>query len=124
MGSTTDLRRQLKADFDPFVAVRGFARDDRDSPQRQIYRRIRGERLDVFDIQWEKYGLPRFVVNYGTGSSAGLERADVTPPEAVTRQLCELFGEFDAFWADGTIGAHMTTRASRGKAPVAAIRAV
>lgn len=36
------------------------------------FRRTIGESLHVFDVQWDKYGRPRFVVNFGTCPAGGL----------------------------------------------------
>jgi hypothetical protein len=33
------------------------------------FRRVRGGQLDVFDVQWEKYWRPRFLLNFGRGDA-------------------------------------------------------
>jgi len=71
MGKTTDLRRELKKRFYPFVAAYGFQIDMMHSPFSIEFRRMTAERIDVFDIQWEKHGRPRFVVNFGHCSTSG-----------------------------------------------------
>lgn len=56
MGPTTELRRELKRTFVPFMAARGFVLDNRHAPQFQNYRRTVGDRVQLLEIQWEKYG--------------------------------------------------------------------
>jgi hypothetical protein len=81
MGKTTDLRRELKNRFYPFAAEHGFQIDMAHSPFSVEFRRVTAERTDVFDLQWEKYGRPRFVVNFGHCSKSDAVHLDeeVTP---------------------------------------------
>lgn len=65
MGKTTHLRRELKARFYPFFAARGFVLDTTHAPFSVDFRRITAGGVDVFDLQWDKSGQPRFVVNFG-----------------------------------------------------------
>ena len=65
MGRTTALRRELKRRFYPFAENRGFVVDTSGGPGFIVFRRFGPTSIDVFDIQWEKYGTPRFVVNFG-----------------------------------------------------------
>jgi len=65
MGKTTHLRRELKARFYPFAAARGFVLDTTHAPFSVDFRRITLDGVDVFDLQWDKSGQPRFVVNFG-----------------------------------------------------------
>src|SRR5262249_15893351 len=37
------------------------------------FRRRRGDKVHVFDVQWDKYGAPRFVINFGEAPSSGVE---------------------------------------------------
>lgn len=72
MGTTTDLRREIRAVFLPFAAAQGFVLDQRHAPTFLEFRRQRDGVVHVFDIQWEKYGRPRFVLNFGTCPAEGL----------------------------------------------------
>jgi hypothetical protein len=72
MGTTTALRRALKQDFFAFVEKRGFRMDQRDQPRSTVFRRSVGGVVQIFGIQWEKYGRPRFALHFGTCSEAGL----------------------------------------------------
>jgi hypothetical protein len=71
MGKTTDLRRELKRSFIPHVVGRGFVVDHTGAPFFLTFRRIVNGELHVFDIQWEKYGARRFVINFGKASADG-----------------------------------------------------
>jgi hypothetical protein len=80
MGKTTELRKALKRVFFPFAESRGFAIDQRDAPTFTTFRRTAGNVLQIFDVQWEKYGRPRFVINFGTCPASGLVLPDQTIP--------------------------------------------
>ena len=73
MGSTTALRQILKARFFARVIQQGFVIDSRRQPLSTTFRRRRDDLVQIFEIQWDKYGKPRFVVNFGTCPAAGLE---------------------------------------------------
>jgi hypothetical protein len=89
MGKTTELRREIKRVFIPFVEARGFKLDQRHAPQFLEFRRIVGDEMHVFDIQWEKYGSRRFVVNFGKCSSKGVEfHGQRILPEGVSAAHC------------------------------------
>jgi Domain of unknown function (DUF4304) len=72
MGRTTALRREIKRVFDPHLKSKGFSPDLRGAPNFLAYRRIEADQVHVFDIQWEKYGRPRFVVNFGKAPVDGV----------------------------------------------------
>ena len=65
MGRTTPLRREIKRTFIPHLVEKGFSTDMRHAPQFFMFRRISTDAVTACDIQWEKYGRPRFVVNFG-----------------------------------------------------------
>ena len=65
MGTTTELRRELKKRFLPYVQRSGFVLDERDAPTIWRFRRNAGTEVHIFEVQWEKYGTPRFVINFG-----------------------------------------------------------
>jgi hypothetical protein len=71
MGKTTELRRQIKAEFVPFMIAKGFEIDSRHAPQFLCFRRVTPDVVYVFDIQWDKYGSPRFKLNFGKCCGAG-----------------------------------------------------
>jgi len=71
MGNTTDLRRELKKRFYPLVAAHGFHIDKSAGPFGVDFRRMTADGIDVFDLQWDKYGRPRFVVNFGLCPATG-----------------------------------------------------
>jgi len=71
MGRTTELRSELKERFYPWVIQKGFVADMRHAPHFVVFRKITTRTVYVFDIQWEKYGRPRFVVNFGKCGAKG-----------------------------------------------------
>ena len=64
-GPTTELRREIKERFIPFLTAKGFTTDNRHAPGTKIFRRAHHGRLHICDLQWEKYGKPRFILNFG-----------------------------------------------------------
>lgn len=89
MGTTTELRRELKRTFLPFMATKGFVLDQRHAPHFMDFRRAAGDRVQFLEIQWEKYGKPRFKVSVGEVSSKGtvchgdhIDAKDVGPGQA------------------------------------------
>ena len=86
MGKTTDLRRVIRQNFIPYMKERGFHPDLRHMPRLLDFRRITPQQIFVCDIQWEKYGRPRFVLNFGSCGPHGvichgeqINPTDVTP---------------------------------------------
>lgn len=89
MGRTTDLRRALKARFFTHARARGFVIDERLQPQTTIFRRRAGTVVHIFEVQWEKYGRPRFAIHLGTCPADGLRIGDVThSPEETLPTWC------------------------------------
>ena len=72
MGVTTALRRELKQGFLPLLLDKGFIQDDRDAPQTIHFRRPAGDAVHLLEIQWDKYGGPTFVINFGACPAEGL----------------------------------------------------
>lgn len=85
MGRTTALRQQIARVFIPRAQDLGFTVDRKNGPVFTEFRRIKGDVLHVFDIQWDKYGRPRFVVNFGTCPAAGL---DIQGKHFLPREIC------------------------------------
>jgi len=84
MGITSPMRRELERRFFSVLQDRGFALDSRDAPQLTQFRRSVGEEVHILEIQWEKYGSPTFVINFGTCPASGLDTPrGHFPPEAV-----------------------------------------
>lgn len=84
MGTTTALRREIKRVFVPLATARGFDVDMREAPAFLAFRRTVGDTVQLFDLQWDKHGDTRFVVNLGTCPRDGLVLPDrVLPVEAV-----------------------------------------
>jgi hypothetical protein len=65
MGKTTELRREIKKSFIPFAESQGYKSTMQFAPTTFDFIKKTDKEILVFDIQWEKYGFPRFVVNFG-----------------------------------------------------------
>ena len=72
MGVTTPLRRELKQRFFPLLGEKGFIQDDRDAPHTIHFRRPADDVVHLLEVQWDKYGGPTFVINFGTCPAGGL----------------------------------------------------
>jgi hypothetical protein len=136
MGRTTALREAIKRDFVPFLRDKGFAVDMKDAPRLYTFRKTVSDLVLECNVQWEKYGSPRFILNFSkrgpTGliasgrlapsqrwTTAGWFRQDrlwierlfsfskFYPAEQVVAQLIALFPEVEEFWKSGTIGPHI-----------------
>jgi hypothetical protein len=77
MGTTTELRREIKSRLVPFLAEQGFAIDQRHAPANLDFRRFLNGQVHCIDIQWEKYGTPRFTINAGAASDRGTKWRDM-----------------------------------------------
>jgi hypothetical protein len=73
MGKVRPLREAVKMRFYPFAASRGFTRAKSRNPLFVVFRREVGETVQVFALQWEKYGRPSFIVNFSEGPVAGVD---------------------------------------------------
>lgn len=68
---TSILRKALKEDFHKYILRLGF------QPERKFddvipYRRIRDGSNDLIELQFDKYGRPRFVLNFGNAPADGI----------------------------------------------------
>ena len=83
------MRELVKSDFYPFAEARGFVRAKSTHPLFAVFRRFDGQKVQVFNVQWDKYGEPRFVVNFGEGPRSGVELwGKHIPGEALEPQDC------------------------------------
>ena len=93
MGRTTELRREIKRRFFPAMTAKGFSTDMRYAPFFVGCRRMTPQGIHVCDIQWDKYGRPRFVINFGKCSLAGVIcHGQPVRPEDVTASETPLRG--------------------------------
>ncbi len=76
MGSTTGLRQEIKKQFEPFMVHRGYLIDRSQAPVFTIFRKITSDTVYLSDVQWEKYGRPRFTVNFGKCGLQGIVAHD------------------------------------------------
>lgn len=89
MGATTDLRRALRQRFFSHLTALGFLIDTTRQPMSTVFRRRDGDRVQILDVTWDKYGRPRFRVTFGTCPAAGLPIGGrIVPPEEVLPGWC------------------------------------
>ena len=93
MGTTTGLRREIKRKFVPYLTERGFVIDERNSPTFLEFRRVTSDWVYLVDIQWEKSGDPRFVINFGKCPPTGITiRGQHYAPEEVCASWMPEYG--------------------------------
>jgi hypothetical protein len=102
------------------MAERGFACDMRGAPQFFTFRRITPDAVHVFDIQWEKRGRPRFLVNFGQCGAAGAMVGDLRiAPQDVSPSSTRLWGRLSpgsgGTTRGGIVGADQTRSGSNKK---------
>ena len=103
MGVTTALRRALKDEFFPYVETRGFIADTALQPRSTIYRRRAPNVMQMFEVQWEKYGKPRFALHFGTCPLEGLLiHGERHLPESVLPTWCADAGSLQPGRGAGT----------------------
>jgi hypothetical protein len=96
VGPTTELRRALKSTFFTHVIARGFVADERHQPVSTVFRRRAGPVVQIFDVQWDKYGRPRFAVHFGTCPAEGLRVAEkLIPPDDTLPGWCADVGTLE-----------------------------
>jgi Domain of unknown function (DUF4304) len=77
MTRATELRGAVKAMLYPFADAQGFVRAKSRNGLSTTFRRATPELIQVFDIQWDKYGAPAFVLNFGECPLSGLDMIDI-----------------------------------------------
>lgn len=96
------LRDAIKATFYPFALERGFVRG-KASSLFVPFRRTNGNKVQVFEIQWDKSHRPRFIVNFGEASSDGCEYfGKHIGAELLEPQHCPLGGRLQR-WRGGSM---------------------
>ena len=89
MGPTTELRRVLEQRFSSRLIALGFRVDTAHQPMSTVFRRRVGDRVEMLDVTWDKYGRPRFRLTFGTCPAAGLAIGGRTfPPDEVLPGWC------------------------------------
>ena len=71
--ATTPLRSAVKDRLYPVIAQRGFVRGKGAHPLFAGFRRQRDGKVQVFEVQWDKYHRPCFVLNFGEAPLGELE---------------------------------------------------
>jgi len=75
MGKSGPLRDAIKGSFYPFVMERGFVLE-KATALFVPFHRTAGGKQHYFDMQWDKYHEPRFVLNFEERSSGVGDQAD------------------------------------------------
>jgi hypothetical protein len=90
VGTSTQLRQELKRRFGPLLDSQGFTRDESEAPLFVTFRKHTPESTQVIYVQWDKYGKPRFVVGFGQCPAAGIEfRGQRIPRETMLAGWCK-----------------------------------
>ena len=74
MGRTTALREAIKRDFVPVLRDKGFVLE-KQTALIYPFRKIDSDVVFECSVQWEKYGSPRFILNFAKRGPEGLLRA-------------------------------------------------
>jgi hypothetical protein len=84
------LREAVKNYFYPFAESKQFVRVKSKHPHFTTFRRVNGTAVHVFDVQWDKYGRPAFVINFGEASidDSQVSSAEIEPEQC--KVLCRL----------------------------------
>ena len=133
MNKTSELRDEINTKFIPFVEEKGF---NLKKKTRIFYdfEKVTSEAVYIFNIQWEKYGAPRFVINFKIDDNDTLSswgrlqpkngsskcnwfRQDrcwllknmfpMKPAKSVVQELIDLFPEVEEFNYSGRVGNHL-----------------
>jgi hypothetical protein len=78
MSRSQPLRDALKKRFYPFAQERGFYRGKATSLFTPFERIVDGK-IQFFEIQWDKYHRPRFVINFGECASSEVKGSEPSP---------------------------------------------
>jgi hypothetical protein len=83
MGRTSPLRSALKSVLYPHAEALGYAIDKSHQPLFTIFRRRSGSEVHLFEVQWDKSGRSRFIINFGKAPADGVvvQGASVGPGE-------------------------------------------
>jgi Domain of unknown function (DUF4304) len=73
MTQTKHLREVVKKRLHPFAERQGFTRAKSTNSLFTTFRRHGPTTTQVFDIQWDKYHEPRFVLNFGEAPAEGVD---------------------------------------------------
>jgi hypothetical protein len=106
MAKTKPIRDALRTIFYPHVFSLGFELDKRWQPQFVVFRRFSSNVVQVFEIQWDKYHRPKFVINFSEAPLDGvefgekwMEAKDIAPVHCGTyRRLMRSRGRLTYSW--------------------------
>jgi hypothetical protein len=106
MAKTKPIRDALRTMFYPHVFSLGFDVDKRLQPEFVVFRRFAANKVHIFEIQWDKYHRPKFVINFAEAPLDGIEfggkhmdTKDLSPVHCGTyRRLLRDQGKFSYRW--------------------------
>ncbi len=67
------LRETVKQKFYPFAEARGFSRVKSNNALFTVFRKSDGGVTYEFELQWDKYHRPYFVLNFGRPEGSGVQ---------------------------------------------------
>lgn len=73
MAKTKSIRDALRTGFYPHVLSSGFMLDKRRQPEFVVFRRFGEKSVHIFEIQWDKYHRPKFVINFCEAPPDGIQ---------------------------------------------------
>ena len=89
MSRATVLRESVKRRFYPFAEARGFVREKPTDPHFTSFRRFRDESVDYFEVQWDKYWQPYFVLNFGRTSATEASKSAGRTSESARESIAD-----------------------------------
>jgi hypothetical protein len=96
--AATPLRSAIKERLYPVITQGGFVRDKRTHPLFTGFRRQREGKVQVFDVQWDKYHRPCFVLNFGEAPLGDLElNGTRVPADEVGPAHCPVGGRVQRY---------------------------
>ena len=106
MAKTKPIRDALRANFYPYAFSLGFEVDKQSHPGFVVFRRFTADKVHIFEIQWDKYHRPKFVINFAEAPLEGVEfggkhfgAKDLLPVHCGTyRRLLRDQGRFSYRW--------------------------
>ena len=94
----TPLRNAVKDRLYPLISESGFVRDKGVHPLFTGFRRQHGGRVHVFDVQWDKYHRPCFVLNFGEAPLGDLQvNGTRVPADQVGPPHCPVHGRLQRY---------------------------
>lgn len=72
MSEKYGIRHAIREEFEPWMVRKGFQMTRKQGSTSVIFRKTCSDKIRLCDIQWDKYGKSRFVMNFGCCSIKGI----------------------------------------------------